>query len=129
MFAGEEPSSYVRRETFVFDRILYREKRIEVTPTMLVVGNRKIFRQREIDVADISGVWRPADADVLLPSKPRWWRRAAIRERMLARAPRRRDQCNLVIDVRGQRGYSLELSVKEPDALASAIYNAQTIVY
>lgn len=125
----ESLPSFCRRETFVFDRVLYRDNRVEVTPTMLVVGNSKLFGPREIDVADISGVWRPAETDEILPCKPRWWRRAALREKVLARAPRRRDPCNLVIDVRGQRDYSLELSVAEPEAVASAICDARTIVY
>lgn len=122
--------SVCRRETFAFDRVLYRDNRIEVTPVLLLVGNsNKLFGAREIDVADISGVWRPSDKDTVLPCKPKWWRRAALRERVLVRAPRLRGPCNLIIDVRGQRDYKLELSVAEPDAVASAISDAQTIIY
>lgn len=118
---------FIRRETFAFDRILYRDNRVEVTPSMLMVGGGILSRSQAIDVENICGVWQPVDSTKQLLSKPRWWRRAAIRERVLARAPRRRQTHNLMIDVR-EKG-RVSLCAERPDELAHAINKAQMTLY
>lgn len=121
------PPSFRRRETFVFDDVLYRDKKVEVTPSLLTVVGGVLSRQIEIDVEKIHGVWRPAQPDKQLPTKPPWWRRAAFRQHVLARAPKRRQNYNLILDVREEG--RLSLCVERPDALASAICDAQMLVY
>lgn len=115
------------RDTFAFDRVLYRDRLLEVTPSALTHRARGML----VDLDDIDGVRAlPAMKPPLL--KPRWWQRVAPTDRLRAMAPRRAKQANLLVDVTSRRDYScrtLALHAERPLEVALAIRHAQSLVY
>lgn len=109
-----------RRDTFAFDKVLYRDSSIEITPSALLFDKSSLFGGKIIDIQDVCAVWRPVYGDAFASSNPNWWQRAALG---------RRRPHNLVIDVQDSRFVSLSLSVKQPDAVEKAIAIAKGLVY
>lgn len=119
------PLPRCQRGTFAFDRVLYRDAAVEVTPSALT--HRGIL----IEVNDVAGVYMlPPTAPPLL--KPRWWQRMAPSARVRSRAPRAPPAPNLLIDVESRRygvAFTMALCAECPDSVAAAIRDARTIVY
>lgn len=111
------------RETFAFDKVLYREEDLQVTPSS-VISNEK-----HIDI-DTIGIVRipPASKPPLM--KPKWWQRISPMERTRARAPYLPPIPNLLIDVADDdRVNTIALHAKHPELVKLAISDARAIVY
>ncbi len=112
------------RQTFAFDRVLYCDDQLEVTPSAVILGG-----QKHIDI-DRIGIVRfpPATKPPLL--KPRWWQRVAPSERTRARAPPMPPVPNILLDVADDdRIVTMSLRVDNPEDVKTAIADARAIVY
>lgn len=119
--------NFFRRETFDFDRVLYRDKFVQVTLSMVVVCGGMLARHKTIDVESICGVWQPADIKIMRPSNTQWWRGKAFRKLALHCIPLKRQPDNLVISLRDKS--RIFLDVERPHELAFAITKAQMTRY
>ena len=112
------------RQTFAFDRVLYRDDAIRVTPSCLVLAGR------EIDIDRVDAVFKRTPRKPPL-MKPRWWQRIAPSERIRARAPPTPPEANLIIAVTDNYNelVQLRLLVERPDEVKLAINDARSIIY
>lgn len=128
-----------RRDTLAFDSVLYSDKHIEVTPTLLMIAgyNLPFVGAKEIAVENIDRVWRGLDDDV---RQLRWWERlagseplAGLRARLgITRDFRPSPYC-LVVSVKRagltSRPCTVAVSATNPDKACEAIKHAMAGIY
>lgn len=122
-FSLSFPSGFdARRGTFSFDRVLYRDAAVEVTPSLLCVA-RAAGPRTEIPVQDIAAVWRDFGSRV----KP--LQRRCARAPRRVRYSRRRTFNNLVLDIRGRASVRVAVACPDPDEAYRAVRSAMQTVY
>ena len=124
-----------QRGTFVFDRVLYRDSIIEITPSgvfFLRSRRRSVYhnshngRRKCIDIMDIENVSIRAHISVPL-LKPTWRQRFSLSNNVRARAPLTGRIPNVLLDI---RGYGiLGIFVDRPLQVKEAIISARNNVY
>ncbi len=122
----------MHRDTFAFDRVLYKDDCLEVTPSLLFLSRKHTprFIPRIIDVAAVSEVRELHPGEMVVTTSP-WFRRIRRGDsRILARSSRKRH--NIVLDVQhryAQKRFSVAFHSDDPIAVAKAVYEAKVIVY
>ena len=122
----------LHRETFAFDRVLYKDESLEVTPSLLFLSRKHTprFMPRIIDVAAVTSV-RELHPGELVVTTFAWFRRIRKQDsRILARSSSKRH--NLVIDVQhryARKRFSIALYSDDPIAVAKAVREAKVIEY
>ncbi len=120
-----------RRDTLVFDEILYRDRFIKVTPSQLVLDEYYLpfVGPKVIPMEDVEHVWRGLDSDLSL----KWWERSLGREMFSRIRSTLGKSCedhsrrnSLIIDVRGSKSNRVKVSTTKPEAAFNAIKNAMT---
>ncbi len=121
-----EDDSCLTRETFAFDRVLYADECVEVTPSAITA----LSTNQTIDLDDVACVRTLLDSRTPL-MKPRWWQRVAPSRRIRARAPKAPLQANLLLEVAPMDAdyFTMALRVEEPHAVKLAIADARCITY
>lgn len=119
-----------RRDTFAFDRTLYRDASCEVTPSIIFLTKAAAprFTSRRIDVAAVAEVRLLASDELALVHSCRWRRRNCVRLRRRVAAA----QPNVLLDCRhryASRPFALVLRVDHPQQLIHAVYAARVIEY
>lgn len=119
-----DEESCLTRETFAFDRLLYSDDNVQVTPSSIITP------RTTIDLDDIACVRTLVDSRIPL-MKPKWWQRVAPSHRIRARAPKAPLQANLLLEINPSDDdyFTVALRVDHPHSVKLAIADARDIIY
>jgi len=124
---GKNVTMRSQRGTFVFDRVLYRDSIIEITPSgVFFLRNYNKKNKKCIDIMDIDNVHIRAHISVPL-LKPTWRQRFSWSNNVRARAPLTGRIPNVLLDI---KGYGIMgIFVDRPMQVKEAILSARSNVY